>query len=322
MSGPIGLSASTQAVNINPKAASAAASDALNFSGLAQLRSDAQAHNPQSIMAVAKQFEAVLMQEMLSAMSATSFGSDLTGKNAGPMFKSMFNQQIAQTVSQGQGMGIAQTLAREIASRYHLHWGEHGKPALAEAEGGMPVPARNAALQSPAAASPSWAKPSQALVQQATDFVAAILPAVQSVARKLGVAPKAIIAQAALETGWGSHVAGNNLFGIKGAGSWQGPSVSSLTHEFEDGVNQVETAAFRAYGSFRASVQNYAHLLLDNPRYQSALGQGNNVAAFAEALQQGGYASDPQYAGKLVAVADSPLMEQVMAGFPQGAAGG
>ncbi|WP_291508268.1 flagellar assembly peptidoglycan hydrolase FlgJ [Acidithiobacillus sp.] len=320
MSGPVSLSASTQAVNINPKAASAAASDALNFSGLAQLRSDAQAHNPQSIMAVAKQFEAVLMQEMLSAMSATSFGSDLTGKNAGPMFKSMFNQQIAQTVSQGQGMGVAQTLAREIASRYHLHWGEHGKPALAE--GNMPVPGRNAALPSPAAASPSWVKPSRALVRQATAFVAAILPAVQSVARKLGVAPKAIIAQAALETGWGSHVAGNNLFGIKGSGSWQGPSVSSLTHEFENGVNQVETAAFRAYGSFRASVQNYAQLLLDNPRYQSALGQGNNVAAFAEALQQGGYASDPQYAGKLVAVADSPLMEQVMAGLPQGAAGG
>ena len=320
MSGPVSLSASTQAVNINPKAASAAASDALNFSGLAQLRSDAQAHNPQSIMAVAKQFEAVLMQEMLSAMSATSFGSDLTGKNAGPMFKSMFNQQIAQTVSQGQGMGIAQPLAREIASRYHLHWGENGKPALAE--GNMPVPERNAALPSPAVASLSWVKPSQALVRQATAFVAAILPAVQSVARKLGVAPKAIIAQAALETGWGSHVAGNNLFGIKGSGSWQGPSVSSLTHEFENGVNQVETAAFRAYGSFRASVQNYAQLLLNNPRYQSALGQGNNVAAFAEALQQGGYASDPQYAGKLVAVADSPLMEQVMAGLPQSAAGG
>ncbi|MEY2334368.1 flagellar assembly peptidoglycan hydrolase FlgJ [Acidithiobacillus ferrianus] len=323
MSGPVSFSASTREVDANPKAAAAAASDALNFSGLARLRSDARAHDPQSILAVAKQFEAVLMQQMLSAMSATSFGSDLTGKNAGPLFKSLFNQQIAQTVSQGRGMGIAQTLAQEIASRYHLHWGEGGKTMPTGAGGGMPVPVRSATAQPPLTASmQSWAKPSQTLVQQATAFVAAILPAVQSAARKLGVAPKAIIAQAALETGWGSHVAGNNLFGIKETDGWPGPWVRSVTHEFADGVNQVETAAFRAYGSVTASVQNYVHVLLDSPRYQSALGQGSNVAAFAAALQRGGYASDPQYASKLVAVAGSPLMDQVMAEFPQDAAGG
>ncbi len=319
MSAAINLTASTQAKNLGAGAASAAASDVLSFSGLAQMHSEAQAHNPKSILAVAKQFEATLVQEMLSAMSATSFGSDLTGKNAGPMFKSMLNQEIAQTVSQGQGIGIAQTLAKEISSRYHLNWGKDGAEGASAILRNMPVPARNIALQSVAPEEQIGEKPSQTLVEQATAFVAAIMPAVQAAAKKLGVTPKAIIAQAALETGWGSHVAGDNLFGIKGTGGWQGASVSSLTHEFENGVNRVETAAFRAYNSLSASVQNYAHLLLDSPRYHAALGQGDNVAAFAQALQQGGYATDPQYASKLVAVADSPLMEQVLAKFTNGA---
>ncbi|MBE7565544.1 MULTISPECIES: flagellar assembly peptidoglycan hydrolase FlgJ [Acidithiobacillus] len=310
MSAAINLTATTRSAEVGPQAAAATASDALNFSGLNQLRSEAQAHNPQTILAVAKQFEAVLLQEMLSSMSATSFGSDLTGKNSGPMLKSLFNQQIAQTVSQGQGIGIAQTLAKEIATRYNLHWGkQNASPAGDKA---MTMPARNAALSAPVMTSASWAKPSQTLLEQAKSFVQSIMPAVQAAAQKLGVAPTAIIAQAALETGWGSHVAGNNLFGIKGGGSWLGSSVDSLTHEFENGVNEVENAAFRAYQSVGDSVRNYASLLMNNPRYRGALGQGDNIAGFAEALQQGGYATDPQYANKLVAVADSPLMQEVM----------
>ncbi|MBN2680515.1 flagellar assembly peptidoglycan hydrolase FlgJ [Acidithiobacillus montserratensis] len=306
----IHLTANTTATAVSPQAAAATASDALNFSGLSQLRSDADAHDPKTILAVAKQFEAVLLQEMLSAMSATSFGSDLTGKNSGPLMKSLFNQQIAQTVSQGQGIGIAQTLAKEIATRYHLHWDQQN--GVQGQDKPLSMPARNAALSAPVMLSESWAKPSQSLLEQAKSFVQSILPAVREAAQKLGVAPTAIIAQAALETGWGSHVAGNNLFGIKGGGGWLGASVHSLTHEFENGVNEVENAAFRAYQSVGQSVQNYAQLLMHNPRYRQALGQGNNIAGFAEALQQGGYATDPHYASKLVAVADSPLMQAVM----------
>jgi hypothetical protein len=83
MSAAINLTATTRSAEVGPQAAAATASDALNFSGLNQLRSEAQAHNPKTILAVAKQFEAVLLQEMLSSMSATSFGSDLTGKIPG-----------------------------------------------------------------------------------------------------------------------------------------------------------------------------------------------------------------------------------------------
>ena len=317
------LSASTQALALGnaqsgtPQAASATAGNALNFAGLAQLKAAANAQDPQSILATAKQFEAVLLQEMLSAMDATSFGSDLTGKNAGPMFQSLFNQQIAGSVAQGKGIGLAQVLAKEMANRYHLQWGKgaDGKAVPATA---FAAPMRNAGLAPPLSADAAQGQPAQELVQQARNFVESILPAVQTAAQRLGVSPKAIIAQAALETGWGAYVGGNNLFGIKGGGSWQGPTLASLTHEVHNGISQAETAAFRAYDNMAASVHNYANLLLSNARYHGALGQGSNVGAFAAALQAAGYATDPQYASKVVAVAQSPLMQAATAGLPLG----
>ncbi|MHB8249551.1 MAG: flagellar assembly peptidoglycan hydrolase FlgJ [Acidithiobacillus sp.] len=317
------LAASTQALILGnarsgaPQAAGATAGNALDFAGLAQLKAAANAQDPQSILATAKQFEAVLLQQMLSAMDATSFGSDLTGKNAGPMFQSLFNQQIAGNVAQGKGIGLAQVLAKEMASRYHLQWGK-GADGKAPPATAFAAPMRNGGLAPPLSADATQGQPAPELVQQARNFVESILPAVQTAAQRLGVSPKAIIAQAALETGWGTHVAGNNLFGIKGGGSWQGSSLAELTHEVRNGLSQTETAAFRTYDNMAASVHNYASLLLHNARYQGALGQGDNVGAFATALQSAGYATDPQYASKVVAVAQSPLMQAATAGLPLG----
>lgn len=318
------LAASTQALTLGnaqssaPQAAGATVGNALGFAGLAQLKAEAKAQDPQSILATAKQFEAVLLQQMLSAMDATSFGSDLTGKNAGPMFQSLFNQQIASSVAQGKGIGLAPVLAKEMASRYHLQWGDKGADGKAPPATAFAAPQRNAGLTSPPSTGTTQGQPAVGLVEQARSFVESILPAVQTAAQRLGVSPKAIIAQAALETGWGAHVAGNNLFGIKGGGSWQGASLAELTHEVRNGISRTETAAFRAYDNMAASVHNYASLLLHDARYQRALGQGDNVGAFASALQAAGYATDPQYASKVVAVAQSPLMEAATAGLSLG----
>jgi flagellar protein FlgJ len=87
--------------------------------------------------------------------------------------------------------------------------------------------------------------------------------------------------------------------------------VQTLTREFRNGVASVSTAAFRAYQNVSESVQNYAALLA-RPRYQSVRDQGNDISAFANALQRSGYATDPQYAAKLVAIARSPRMQQVL----------
>ncbi|MDY0331386.1 MAG: flagellar assembly peptidoglycan hydrolase FlgJ [Thiomonas sp.] len=321
-----------------PLPGAAAASNSLSFQGLNQLKAAvvADPRSPQAIKAVAQQFEALLMQQMLGAMDATRLGPDLLGDTSGPMFKSMFNQQLAVTLSQGQGMGLASFIARDLSTRYGLDPAapkaqpadpsslaaqavNTGASALPLASGAAALPATSLAayrqnalpLQSapaPTAAQPSPGGPS---LEQAKTFIARILPSVQAAAKQLGVTPVAILAQAALETGWGRHTPGNNLFGIKAGGGWAGGAVQTLTREFQNGVASVGAAAFRAYQNVADSVDNYA-ALLSRPRYQSARGQGNDISAFATALQRSGYATDPDYAAKLVAIARSPRMQQAL----------
>jgi flagellar protein FlgJ len=178
-----------------------------------------------------------------------------------------------------------------------------------------PVPAASTApaagnvAQHPAAASGAGG-----LSARAHAFVQSILPSVKAAAAALQVSPVAILAQAALETGWGSHAPGNNLFGVKAGSSWQGSSLKALTTEVSHGVAQAGDAVFRAYDSAAQSVGNYAQVLLGS-RYDGVRGHGDDIAGFANALQRSGYATDPDYARKLLAVAQSPTMREALAGF-------
>jgi flagellar protein FlgJ len=135
-------------------------------------------------------------------------------------------------------------------------------------------------------------------------------PHAQQAGEALGVDPSALVAQAALETGWGravpNHSDGSsfNLFGIKAGSSWDGATANVPTLEFEDGVAVRKVERFRAYASAADSFNDYAQLIGNNPRYENARGAGGDVATFASALQDGGYATDPNYAQKIVAVAD------------------
>jgi flagellar protein FlgJ len=149
------------------------------------------------------------------------------------------------------------------------------------------------------------------IAESKQDFIRSLWPHAQQAGRELGVDPHALLAQAALETGWGKSVpctaAGDcsfNLFGIKAGGQWSGATVNVPTLEFEQGVAVRKVERFRAYESPAASFNDYARLIRNNPRYENALGAGADVASFASALQNGGYATDPQYARKLTAVAN------------------
>ncbi|MDE2152418.1 MAG: flagellar assembly peptidoglycan hydrolase FlgJ [Betaproteobacteria bacterium] len=341
---------------LNPAAAQAA--DSLSFQGLNQLQALAQSnpHDPATIRAVSRQFEALLVQELMKSANATKLGPDLLGDSGGPLFESLFTQQVADVVSQGSGIGLGSFLARELAARY----GAAGKAgdgvagsASAPASGtpaasAQALPARGRAdpAQAPGAAAvpntgPAWhaagggaqagtdaadsadaadAADSQALQRRARAFIAAIAPSARAAAQALGVSPVGILAQAALETGWGRHAPGNNLFGIKAGTDWQGTSLRELSAEVSGGVRSLGEAAFRAYRSVAASVHDYASLL-ESPRYAGVRGHGEDLGAFARGLQQAGYATDPGYARKLLQVADSPTMRDALAASGLGAAG-
>ena len=155
-------------------------------------------------------------------------------------------------------------------------------------------------------------------------FVAKIWHHAQKAAQELGVDPRALVAQAALETGWGRRgIAGSkgdshNLFGIKATG-WSGERVTTGTHEYVGGVKTVETADFRAYRSAAESFSDYVRLLKNSDRYQQALKAGTDIKGFARGLQQAGYATDPRYAAKIAAIAAGPTIDRAVAAVSQAA---
>lgn len=147
-------------------------------------------------------------------------------------------------------------------------------------------------------------------------FVRTLLPYAKQAADQLKVKFEGILAQAALETGWGKHLmkdslgADNlNLFGIKADRRWQGDKLAAKTLEFEQGVPKKITAHFRRYHSLRDSFNDYVDFLQKSSRYQQALST-HSVKDFAQALQHGGYATDPHYAQKITNIVNRRDFQQ------------
>lgn len=142
------------------------------------------------------------------------------------------------------------------------------------------------------------------------EFVATMLPMAEQAAKRIGIDPRYLVAQAALETGWGKSVMRNsdgssshNLFGIKASGNWQGDSARAITSEFRDGQFVKETAAFRSYDSYQDSFHDLVSLLQNNSRYKDAVKAADKPEQFVQELQKAGYATDPNYASKISQIA-------------------
>lgn len=154
-------------------------------------------------------------------------------------------------------------------------------------------------------------------------FVSTMLPMAEQAAKRIGIDPRYLVAQAALETGWGKSVMRNpdgssshNLFGIKATGNWQGGEARAITSEFRGGQFVKETAAFRSYDSYQDSFHDLVSLLQNNSRYKDAVGAADNPEQFARELQKAGYATDPDYARKIISIARQlqPTQQYAMAG--------
>jgi flagellum-specific peptidoglycan hydrolase FlgJ len=133
------------------------------------------------------------------------------------------------------------------------------------------------------------------------DFIAAVSPAAKASAKITNIPASFTVAQGALESAWGAHCPGFNLFGIKADASWKGPYTPQITHEVVNGKTITITAKFRAYADWLASINDHAQFLLNNPRYQPAFAYTTG-ALFAQAVAAAGYATDPLYAQKIVSI--------------------
>jgi peptidoglycan hydrolase FlgJ len=145
-------------------------------------------------------------------------------------------------------------------------------------------------------------------------FTQKLMPLLQQAGQQLGMSPKILLAQAAIETGWGRSVVGNNLFGIKAGSSWPGQKVEAPTHEYQNGQMVSITDAFRAYPNIEASVQDFVSLVQDSPRYRAAIGWGDDVVSYAQNLLAGGWATDVNYVHKLQSVAASASVSAAATG--------
>jgi flagellar rod assembly protein/muramidase FlgJ len=135
-------------------------------------------------------------------------------------------------------------------------------------------------------------------------FIAAISPAAQTSAAITNVPAGFVVADAALESGWGSSGLTQNamnLFGVKADSSWAGPTYAIPTREFLNGQWVMVQALFRKYSDWLGSIQDHAAFLINNPRYAPAF-QTSDSASFAKAVAAAGYATDPQYAQKIIEI--------------------
>lgn len=162
--------------------------------------------------------------------------------------------------------------------------------------------------------------PGKSAFASADEFVATMLPMAQKAAARIGVDARYLVAQAALETGWGKSIirdqdgsSSHNLFGIKAGSSWGGDSARALTSEYENGKKVKEVAAFRSYDSFEQSFNDYVSFLQNNDRYSDALDSTRRPEQFMKELQQAGYATDPNYARKVSQIAKQMQVYQAVA---------
>lgn len=271
-----------------------------DFQGLDRLKASAQHKDPQALREAARQFESLLTNMMLKSMREANLGDGMGDSEETKTYQDMYDQQLSLQIAHGKGLGLADMLVQQLTRNN----------AASNATGAAAVSGATNAVSNTIT---STAAPSSPISSaQRADFVRSIEPLAQAASKSLGVAPDTLIAQAALETGWGrsmpvdaSGQSSNNLFGVKAGGSWSGGSLVAGTTEYVQGAATSTRAAFRSYDNTAQSVNDYVSLLQGSSRYAGALGTGDNVHAFGSALSRGGYATDPDYVNKLVATADS-----------------
>jgi flagellar protein FlgJ len=257
-----------------------AATTYTDINGLSTLKQNPT--SPQAINAVAQQVEALFLQMMLKSMRDATAAEDPDSNEMG-MYQDMFDKQVALTISEHADLGIAKLLKRQLTQR-----------------------AAASSTLSPASAQDLPAGRTQ------QDFVNRLLPSIRRVAGALNLNPQALLAQAALETGWGQRMprnadgsSSNNMFGIKAGEEWSGARATADTVEVSNGVASTRRTAFRAYGSIEESVNDFAKLLASSPRYREALSSGGDAGLYISSIGKSGYATDPEYENKLSQILNS-----------------
>lgn len=319
---------------------------------LQKLKNQSKGSEGESLRMAAEQFEQLFLNMLLRSMrdANEAFGKDnFMNSSQTKFYQGMFDNQIAMEVSSAQGVGLSDVLVRQLShgSGQDVSKSAELKPLdmktrqlnnaidqaasiaasalLAKAEGQENPPGITLTDEQKSTVREVFEKRLNAAESVASnlperfetpeEFVEKLLPLADKVSGELGVDPRVLLAQAALETGWGKHMVrstdgmnSNNLFNIKADTRWQGDSAQVSTLEYKDGVAQRERAFFRSYDSYEDSFRDYVDFLKASPRYRLALDSAADPYDYVRQLQEAGYATDPKYAEKIKNIFDGELL--------------
>ncbi|MGJ8681961.1 flagellar assembly peptidoglycan hydrolase FlgJ [Paraglaciecola sp.] len=291
--------------------------NANDIQGLDLLRQAAKNGDKKALEEAAKQFEGIFVQMMLKSMRKAQ---DVMADKDSPFnseqvkfYRDMHDKQLSNDLSDNGSIGLADIIVRQLGQL-----GDGYMPSSAmRSDGNLSSLNRNAIRSTESAQQNILSKDEintfssfkSAAFTDAQAFIEQLYPVAQQAAKQLGIDPKALLAQAAVETGWGKHMIhttdgqnSHNLFGIKADRRWQGDRAIVDTLEVEKGVAKTQKAPFRVYENFNDSMQDYVKFVQQNPRYENAVKQSNQSQNYFSELQQAGYATDPDYAKKVISV--------------------
>jgi flagellar protein FlgJ len=262
-----------------------------DFQGTMRLSAQAKNDPQGALKEASQQFEGILLQLMLKEMRKTKLSDNpYFDSSETALWRSLLDQQLAIQLAIEEPLGIAPQVRQQLGQE--ANYDRMNRPLA------------------PMVAYPRANMRGDDLsFSDRQNFIQTLWPHAQKAAQALGVSPKVLIAQAALETGWGKHFAApHNLFGIKADQGWQGQTRLQDTLEYDGQAAFLDKADFRAYQSYEESFLDYVRFLRENPRYEQALAQASNGDAFLDGLAQAGYATDPQYALKIKSILNGEWM--------------
>ncbi|AVJ55355.1 flagellar assembly peptidoglycan hydrolase FlgJ [Idiomarina sp. OT37-5b] len=308
--------------------ASGATGAVLDNHSLDALRKEAFGDNKeQALRAAAQQFEAIFLNMVLGSMRKANdvfAEGNMLNSRYGNMYRDMYDQQLTSELSSQGSLGLADLMVKQLSGQAGLNDAQRYGANLGEArmasnpKSHEPVATQTLSDQGGIDAGLYYGNQrvntaklsdSEARFTTPQDFIDAIKPHAEKVAAEHGLNADVLVAQAALETGWGQRLipgrhggSSNNLFNIKADQRWNGDKSHVATLEFDGDVAKKERAAFRSYQNVEQSLQDYVEFIKGHPRYQQALQVADKPVEYARQLQQAGYATDPQYADKIQAV--------------------
>jgi flagellar protein FlgJ len=267
------------------------------LNGLSKLKLAAKNASPEALEEVANQFEAFFLKMMLKQMRDANLSDGVFDSNQSRFYQDMMDQQMALNLSDKRVFGIADSIVKQLGNTDKNDDKSMELKALPERVNfqrtmlklSTDIQTRENNFETP------------------EDFINAMRPYAEDAAGKLGVPANVLLAQSALETGWGNKViqhgngkSSHNLFGIKADSRWDGLRVNVSSLEYVDGKAKREFSNFKVYESYKESFDDYVDFIKSNNRYRSALKNNDNGEGYIKALQEAGYATDPQYANKVI----------------------